>query len=158
MIQRDKTSLKVLPRLLARELKPGPNCYACRKPICRGIDSLQCQAKYCTNESHKQLSCRGFHRSQLIHPWRCPPHRDSALLTEHPQRHPYVTAVNSTSTQVSGPSHVPIPTVHALSTLQGYAVPVREGRYAGSMANQTAALKQSLACRSPGYSSKSRII
>ncbi len=36
--------------------------------------------------------------------------------------------------------------------------PAREGGYAGSIANQTAARKQSLACRSPRYSTKSRNI
>ncbi len=53
------------------ELNPGPNYYACRKPIRRGFDSLQWQVTSCTNGSHKQLSCSGFHRS---HAWRCPPH------------------------------------------------------------------------------------
>ncbi len=75
------------------ELNPEPNCYACRKPNCRGMDPLQCQVNSRTNGSHKQLSCSGFQRSQLTHPWRCPPHRDSALLTEHHLRQPSVTAV-----------------------------------------------------------------
>ncbi len=56
------------------------------------------------------------------------------------------------------PTHVPMPTVHALSTLQGYAVsspPTREGGCAGSTTNQTADRKQWLIGRSPTYSSKS---
>ncbi len=63
------------------ELNPEPNCYACRRPIRRGMDSLQCQVNSCTNESHKQFSCSGFHRSQLTRPWvrphgaSGPPHR-----------------------------------------------------------------------------------
>ncbi len=56
------------------ELNPGMNCYTCRKPIRRGMDYLQCQANSCTNGSHKQLRCSGFHRSQLTNSWRCPPH------------------------------------------------------------------------------------
>ncbi len=62
--------------LLAGDIKlnPGPNCYTCRKPNLRGMDYLQCQANSCTNGSHKQLRCSGFHRSQQTHPWRCPPH------------------------------------------------------------------------------------
>ncbi len=55
------------------ELIPGPNCFTCRKFIRRGMDYLQCQVNSCTNGPHKQLSCSGFHRSQLTHPWRCPP-------------------------------------------------------------------------------------
>ncbi len=56
------------------KLNPGTNCYTCGKPNRRGIDYLQCQANSCTNGSHKQLRCSGFHRSQLTNSWRCPPH------------------------------------------------------------------------------------
>ncbi len=125
------------------ELNPGPNCYTCRKIIRRGMDSLQCQVNSCANGSHKQLSCSGFHRSQLTHPWRCPPHGVPALLTEQP-RQLSVTAVSGQSTQVPGPSHVLILTAHAFPTLQGDAMtspPAREGGCAGSSANQTAVPK-----------------
>ncbi len=47
------------------ELNPGPSCYTCSKPVCRGMDYLQCQANSCTNGSHKQIRWSGFHRSQL---------------------------------------------------------------------------------------------
>ncbi len=125
------------------ELNPGPNCYACRKIIRRGMDSLQCQFNSCANGSHKQLSCSGFHRSKLTHPWRCPPHGGPALLTEQP-RQPSVTVVSSQSTQVSGPSHVPVLTAYVLPTQQRDAMaspPAREGGCAGSTANQTAVPK-----------------
>ncbi len=92
------------------------------------------------------------------YPWRYPPHGQSAPLTEYRPRQP---AVCSPSAQVSDPSHVPMPTVHALPTLQGYAIPsppAREGGCAGSTANQTADRKRSLVGRSPRYSSKSRTI
>ncbi len=53
--------------LLAGDIKlnPGPNGYTRRTPIRRGTDYLQCQANSCTNGSHKQLRCCGFHRSQV---------------------------------------------------------------------------------------------
>ncbi len=94
-------------------LNPGPDCNACRKPIRRGMDSLRFQATSCTNGSHKQLRCSGFHRSQLTNPWRCPPHGAPTRLTEHQPRQPSVTAVNSQFALVSDPSHMPSPTVHA---------------------------------------------
>ncbi len=71
---------------------------------------------------------------------------------------PMKMSPSSPSAQISDPSHVPVPTVQALSTLQGNAAaspPAREGGYAGSIANQTAARKQSLASRLPRYNSKS---
>ncbi len=77
------------------ELNPGPNCFTCRKPIRRGMDYLQCQANSCTNGSHKQLRCSGFHWSQLTNFWRCPHTGAPARLTEHQPHQPSVIAVNS---------------------------------------------------------------
>ncbi len=90
-------------------------------PVRRGMNSLQWQVNSCPNGSYNQLSCSNFHWSQLTHPWRCPPQGAPALLTEHQPHQPPVTAVSSQSPQKSDPSHVSLPTFHALSTLQGDA-------------------------------------
>ncbi len=70
------------------------------------MDYLQCQANSCTNGSHKQLRCSGFHRSRLTNSWRCPPHGAPARLTEHQPRQPSGPAANSQFALVSDPSHV----------------------------------------------------
>ncbi len=43
------------------------------------MDSLSTLAE----TGHIQFSCNGFHRSQLTHPWRCPPH---GLITSQGRR------------------------------------------------------------------------
>ncbi len=89
--------------LLAGDIKlnPRPNCYACRKPIRRGMDSLQCHVNSYTTGSHKQFSCSDFHHSQLTHPWRCPPHGAPTLLTGHQTCQPSVIAASSQCILVS---------------------------------------------------------
>ncbi len=42
------------------ELNPGPNCYVCSKPICRGKDTQQFHINSCTSCSHKQFCCTAF--------------------------------------------------------------------------------------------------
>ncbi len=71
------------------ELNPGPNCCTCRKPIRRGMGYLQCLANSCTNGSHKQFRCNGFHRSQLTNSWRCSPNGGPGT----PHRAPTTSAI-----------------------------------------------------------------
>ncbi len=119
------------------EMNPKPNCYTCRKPMRRGMIYLQCQANSCTNGSHKQLRCSGFHRSQLTNSWRCPPHGGPGP----PHRAPTTSSICDSCQQPIRAAASP---------------PAREGGCVDSIVNQTTSRKQSLVGLSLRYNNKNR--
>ncbi len=51
------------------ETNTGPHCYACNNAVRHGTSPLRC-----STVSHKQFTCSGLHRSNLLNRWQCPPH------------------------------------------------------------------------------------
>ncbi len=68
------------------ETNPGPHCYACGNPVRHGTSPLRCSSTNCSTVSHKQFTCSGLHRSNLLKRWQCPSHGRATLTHARPKR------------------------------------------------------------------------
>ncbi len=48
----------------------GPHCYACGNPVRHDTSPLRCSPTNCRTVSHKQFTCSGLHRSNLLNRWQ----------------------------------------------------------------------------------------
>ncbi len=104
------------------ETNPEPHCYACGNPVRHGTSTLRCSTANCSIVSHKQFTCSGLPRSNLINLWQCPPHGGPGPpCRQFRQQQLSATAADFLSAEVPGPSPAMPRTVRHKSTLRGGA-------------------------------------